>query len=83
MKFSYWVVSLRLSSKAEVTSGDVLPNVPRDMWPPIVPRHQFQSLPPPSVAGDTAVMAESYDASAEVETIWYIGFSTEVEDIVS
>jgi hypothetical protein len=47
---------LQLSSAAEVTGLDVLTNVVRHLWPPVVASDQFEGLESTWVAGNVGVM---------------------------
>src|SRR6267378_4263820 len=80
MKFPDREVLSRLGPEAEVTAGDILAHVPGHLRPPIIPGNEFQRLPPPSISGDLRIMAECQDTSAQVEGVWDIGLTMEIED---
>jgi len=48
VQFAYWSLPYWFCPNAEVTGADVLSNVPRHLWPPVVPRDQFQCLECPA-----------------------------------
>jgi len=41
VQFVYQSLPYRFHSKAEVTGADILPNIPRHLRPPVVPRQGF------------------------------------------
>jgi len=55
-----WKSSLNLGADAEVTGGGVLTDVSRHLWPPVIPAHQLQSLPPSGVSSDLTVMVQGH-----------------------
>ena len=61
-----WESSLNFGADAEVTGGSVLTNVPRHLWPPIIPAHQLQSLLPSRVSSNLTVMIQSYDLPMDI-----------------
>jgi len=39
IQFAYWSLPYQFHSEAEVTGADILPNIPRYLRPPVVPRY--------------------------------------------
>src|SRR5882762_566757 len=68
--------------EAEVAGRDVLPHKSRHLGPPVVPRHQFQGLPSSGVSGNSGVVAEGNNTSAQVEGIRHISLSAEVKNLL-
>jgi len=58
MQFAYWSLPYRFHPNAEVTDADVLSDVPRHLWPPVVPRDQFQCFPASGVPSNLHVMTQ-------------------------
>ena len=82
VKLSNWMVSLGLGPEAKVASGDISADVPGHLGPPIVPRHQLQSLPPAGVASHSSVVTEGDNAPAYVEQVGDIDLPSEVQEAV-
>jgi len=80
---SCWQLSLNLGSKAEVTRRRVLTNIPRHLWPPVVPAHQFQCFPPPGMSSYQAVMIERHNLSTDIGSWQDVNFPSEVKDSVN
>jgi len=57
---------LNLGPKAWVASGYIVADVAGHVWPPVVPRDEFQGLELTRMSGDPSVMAEGDNSPAEV-----------------
>jgi hypothetical protein len=77
-----WESSLDFGVDAEITGGSVLTNVPRHLWPPIIPAHQLQSLPSSGVSSNLTIMIQSYNLPTDICGWGNIDFSAEVQDTV-
>ena len=82
VELAYQGVSVGFCLEAQVAGRDVLLNIPGHLRPPVVLGHQLQGLPPACMPGLPSVMAEGYNASAEVGRVRDIDFSLEIEDSV-
>jgi len=58
MQFAYRSLSYRFCSKAEVIGADILPDIPRHLRPPVVPKYQLQRFPASGMFSDLCIMAQ-------------------------
>jgi hypothetical protein len=71
-------LSQDLGAEAEITSSSVLTDVPRHMWPPVIPCNQLESFPPSRVPSNVTVMVKHYYLSSNVGSGGNIDFTAEV-----
>ena len=83
MEPSHRRVPVGLRLEALIAGGNILPDVPRHLGPPIIPGHQFQGFPPAGVSRLLCVMAEGYNVSLKVRCVRDIDLPSEVEDPIN
>src|SRR3979490_2235821 len=67
---------LPLSSAAKIGGLDVLTDVARHLWPPVVARNQFQCFEMTWVARDVGVVVLLYNPSAKLAVLRNINLSS-------
>jgi hypothetical protein len=67
---------LQLSSAAEITGFDVLTDVVRHLWPPVVASDQLGSFESTWVASDVSVMVLLDNPSAKLAVLWNVNLSS-------
>jgi hypothetical protein len=82
VKFSGGRLAYGLRPEAHVACGNIPANVPGHIGPPVVTRHELQSLPTSSVSGDLGVMAKRDYPTAQICRIRNVDFSTEIKQTV-
>ena len=83
MEFPDWWVTLYLGLEAEVAGGDILANVPGDIWPPVVPGDEFQGFKLARMPGYLHIMTEGDNASPEVGVQGDVNATAEIEETIS
>src|SRR3981189_3107406 len=63
---------LQLSSAAKIAGLDVLTDVARHLWPPVVASDQFEGFEPTRVASDVRVVVLFDDPSAKLAVFWNV-----------
>jgi hypothetical protein len=67
---------LQLSSAAKITGFDVLTDVARHLWPPVVASDQFKSFESTWVASDVSVVVLLDNPSAKLVVLWNVSLSS-------
>src|SRR3981189_927764 len=67
---------LQLSSAAKIAGLDVLTDVARHLWPPVVARDQFQCFEMTWVARDVGVVVLLYNPSAKLAVLRNVNLSS-------
>jgi hypothetical protein len=82
LKVTGWRLSQDLGAEAEIAGSSVLTDVPRHVWPPVIPCDQFECFPSTRMPGDVTVMMESPYLPSDVSSRGNIDFTTEVQHSV-
>src|SRR3979490_1963683 len=67
---------LQLSLAAEIAGLDILTDVARHLWPPVVASDQFESFETTWVAGDVGVVVLLYNPSAKLAVLRNVNLSS-------
>jgi hypothetical protein len=67
---------LQLSSAAKITGFDVLTNIARHLWPPVVVSNQFKSFKSTWVASNVSVVVLLDNPSAKLAVLWNVNLSS-------
>src|SRR3979490_759342 len=67
---------LQLSSAAEITGFDVLTDVARHLWPPVVASDQFEGVETTWVAGDVGVVVLLSNPSVKLAVLRNVNLSS-------
>ena len=58
MQFTYQSLPYQFHSEAEVTGADILPDIPRHLRPPVVPRYQLQRFLASRMSSNLHIVAQ-------------------------
>ena len=64
VQFAYWSLPYWFCPDAEVTGADILSNVSRHLWLPVVPKDQFQCFPASQVPSNLCVITQRDHSSS-------------------
>jgi hypothetical protein len=67
---------LQLCPAAEIAGFDVLTDVARHLWPPVVASDQFEGFEPTWVASDVRVMVLLDNPSLKLMVLWDVNLSS-------
>jgi hypothetical protein len=67
---------LQLGSAAEIAGFDVLTDVARHLWPPVVASNQFKGFELTWVASDVRVMVLLDNLSPKLAVLWNVNLSS-------
>ena len=68
IKMTHWWLAQYFGPKTEIAGRGVPANVPRHLWPPVIPTHQFQCLPPSGVTSQLTVMVKGYNLPTKIRS---------------